>query len=247
MSTNGAVESFEIERKYAVDDACTLPSAAQFARIGLLAAPPERIPMVATYFDTPNGALGAQRVAVRVRRGGADEGWHMKVKGPDGSRELVWPVAADMPAGLHQEIVDRIGADAASRLVAIASLETVRIITRLSRQGENIPVEAEVEAKAGTGTEAGAEAEAEVGTGTAAGTATTDTWLVELADDRVVATNGLAGTTSEWREWEAELAPAADPAVLDDIETLLVAVGAERVRGMSKLQRALGRPSDPTV
>jgi len=73
--------------------------------------------------------------------------------------------------------------------------------------------------------------------------------VVELADDLVDATNRLAGARREWREWEAELAEGADPALLDAIEPLLVAAGARRVLGTSKIQRtmALRAPEPPTV
>jgi hypothetical protein len=63
--------------------------------------------------------------------------------------------------------------------------------------------------------------------------------VVELADDRVDATNELTKRRQRWREWEAELMPGADPAVLDAVEPLLIAAGAERVHGTSKIQRTM--------
>lgn len=207
MSANGAVETLEVERKYAVTSEAVLPSAAAFERVGFTPTSPESCALEATYFDTPDGDLGRQRVAVRVRAGGKDEGWHMKLKGADGSRELVWPLGAEMPDGLRRDIVDRIGAEATDRLIAVATLHTTRTITRLLDA--------------------------------------TGAWRVELADDAVVAVNGLTGGRDAWREWEAELAPDAAEALLDRVEPLLVAAGAKRVRGTSKLQRALGRPASP--
>lgn len=203
------MESLEIERKYVVDEECVLPAANVLLELGFVVSPRESVPMEATYFDTPEGALGAQRVAVRLRIGGKDEGWHLKRKGPEGSRERVWPPAAEMPAALRAEIVDRIGDAEAQRLIAIATMHTVREITRVSVPGGS--------------------------------------WVIELADDRVTASNALTGTSSGWREWEAELAPSADPDLLDRLEPALLAAGATRVRGTSKLQRALGRPSDPVT
>ena len=63
--------------------------------------------------------------------------------------------------------------------------------------------------------------------------------VIELADDRVDATNELTGGRQVWREWEAELMPGADESLLDTIEPLLGAAGATRVRGTSKIQRTM--------
>ena len=207
MSANGAVETFEIERKYEVSEFACLPAHSEYPALALTANAPETIELTASYFDTPDAALGMQRVAVRRRVGGKDAGWHLKEKGAEGSRELVWPLEGGMPAGLRQEIVDRIGVAGVDRLVTVATMHTTRVITMLRD---------------------------------AAGVA-----VIELADDRVVATNVLTGAQLSWREWEAELAPAAAPTLLDLLEPLLLAAGATRVRGTSKLQRVLGRASDP--
>lgn len=204
MSAHGATESFEIERKYAVGERSAWPGAEALAEIGLEAGAETTFALEATYFDTPDGVLGRQRVAVRLRRGGPDEGWHLKDKGDDGVRELQWPLAERMPQGLRDAIVDRGGPGADERLVAVATLRTVRRALRLQ------PV----------GAEPGA-------------------WQVELVDDAVEAENGLTGGAGSWREWEAELAPDAAESVLDLLEPLLIAAGGERVRGTSKVQRAL--------
>lgn len=210
MSSPEPTESFEIERKYAVDEEAVLPPAEAFAGLGLGLAlgDAEEYRLVAQYFDTPDFALGAQRVAVRIRRGGADAGWHLKEKGEDGSRELLWPPADEMPAGLLARIRDRIG-EAEAEVRIIATLRTVRTVRRLSSAS-------------------GAE-------------------LVEIADDRVDAVNELSGFRQRWREWEAELTPGADAAVLDGIERLLGAAGAQRVRGTSKIQRTMRDPGELSV
>jgi inorganic triphosphatase YgiF len=210
------VESFEIERKYLVDDRAVLPDPAAFEALGLSLDAPEHHRLEAAYFDTPSGELAAQRVAVRMRRGGKDEGWHLKEKGEEGARELLWPPAEQMPPGLVRELADRLGADElraselradepaadpAQRLGAIARLRTERTTVRV---------------RDSTGVE-----------------------VVELADDRVDATNELTGRRQRWREWEAELMPGGDPTLLDRIESLLAAAGAARVRGTSKIQRTM--------
>ncbi|CAG7616950.1 hypothetical protein LEUCIP111803_02045 [Leucobacter soli] len=195
------VESLEIERKYEVEDGAALPAAEDFAALGLRLAEPEHHRLEARYFDTPDGALAAQRVAVRMRAGGKDEGWHLKEKGAEGARELLWPPAEEMPQGLRAELERRIGADGARRLDVIGRLRTERTTVRV--------------------------------------TAVDGVEVIELADDRVDATNELTGRRQQWREWEAELIPGADEGLLDRIEPLLIAAGAARVRGTSKIQRTM--------
>lgn len=132
QSVSEAKESLEIERKYQVADDATMPGAAEFANLGLRRGQESRFEMEAHYFDTPTGELAAQRCAVRLRRGGSDAGWHLKEKAAEGTREFQWPVTEEMPAGLHSELRDRIGADAAERVGRIAILRTERITTRLA-------------------------------------------------------------------------------------------------------------------
>lgn len=202
--------------------------------MGLRLLEPESFTLEAIYFDTPDAALGIQRVAVRKRVGGKDEGWHMKLKGADGSRELVWPLAETMPDGLLREIVDRIGKHDTDRLTAVATMRTLRTIVRVWRDVGVSGVSALAPTSAADATGAN---------GTTGSPEQPGEWLIELADDRVVATNALSGEERSWREWEAELAPGASLELLELVEPLLIGAGAERVRGTSKLQRAMGRPS----
>jgi inorganic triphosphatase YgiF len=70
--------------------------------------------------------------------------------------------------------------------------------------------------------------------------------VAEIADDEVSTTDLRAGTKRAWREWEAELLPAAPAtrdertALLDDIERVLVAAGARPSSTVAKIARALG-------
>lgn len=206
VSKNGAVETFEIERKYEVAEDAVLPAAVAFEAIGLRPAEAVEQELRASYFDTPAGELASLRLALRHRLGGKDEGWHLKAKGEDGARELLWPSSHTMPTGLRAEVEDRLGPDALERLQAIATLHTQRVTTMLFDE---------------------------------AGRA-----VVELADDSVDAVNELSGRRQQWREWEAELMPGEDPAWLDTVEPMLVAAGASRVRGTSKIQRTMSAEGD---
>lgn len=196
------VEAVEIERKYEVAASAELPAAADFARIGLTAVDEGALALIARYFDTPDGALARRRLALRVRGGGKDDGWHLKEKGGSATRELLWPPAAEMPDGLRDEIRTRIG-EAADRVAPLAELRTERRVLRL--------LDAE-----------GREA-------------------VEIADDRVRALDATTGVRRAWREWEAELAPGADAALLDEVEPLLIAAGAAPSLSTAKIARATGR------
>lgn len=205
MTRYGAISTFEVERKYAVDAHAALPPAESFAAVGLTIDRPELHEMRATYFDTPEGALAAQRLALRHRSGGKDSGWHLKAKGDEGVRELCWPESHEMPAGLREALREK-GVNHAA-VVAIATVQTTRETTVVRD---------------------------------ASGRA-----VIELADDSVDATNERTGRRQQWREWEAELLPGADPgadsgaALLDLLEPLLTAAGATRVRDTSKIQRAM--------
>lgn len=76
--------------------------------------------------------------------------------------------------------------------------------------------------------------------------------LAEVCDDRVESRPDIEGLDElSWREWEVEL-QAADPALLDAIEPLLIERGASADVGPSKLARALahlvpeGPPQPPS-
>jgi len=75
--------------------------------------------------------------------------------------------------------------------------------------------------------------------------------IAEVAEDRVMATDLRSGEQRQWREWEAELLPAA-PAdagsrrdLLDRLERALIASGAVPSSSVSKLARATGRAPLP--
>ena len=129
MTINGAIESFEIERKYEVSDDAQLPDAVGFAALGLQPGAPETHELRASYFDTPSGELASRRLALRNRHGGKDAGWHLKAKGDDGARELLWPQSDELPVGLRAEVEDRLGSGSIDRLGAIATLRTCLLYT----------------------------------------------------------------------------------------------------------------------
>lgn len=138
MSANEPRENLEIERKYEVVGDTSLPDAAAFASLGFDAAEPALVRLAASYFDTADRALAAAGWAMRVRLGGADEGWHLKERRPEGVREYSWPVSEEIPEALRETLSERIGPAAAAAVEPVASLRTERTIVRLSREGDDV-------------------------------------------------------------------------------------------------------------
>jgi hypothetical protein len=116
----------EIERKYDVDEKAAVPDLSEIARVEQAG----EAELEAQYFDTERGDLAAHRVVLRRRRGGSDEGWHIKVPAAEGRTELHWPITdADAPPS---EVVDRVRSRARGReLGVIATLRTHRTLTHL--------------------------------------------------------------------------------------------------------------------
>jgi inorganic triphosphatase YgiF len=206
----------EIERKYDVDADVRPPLLVGAGAVAMESAP-DTFELVATYFDTAELTLARAHVAVRMRRGGHDQGWHVKLPAEEGRTELHWPLAAGdddpatplealvPPAELLASLAERTGG---APLVPIARVTNIRTTVVLQD---------------------------------AAGFD-----LAELSDDHVTAENLRDGSVRSWREWEFELlsgAPdtrAARTALLDDVEKRLLAAGAVPSSSASKLQRALG-------
>ncbi|WP_431280137.1 CYTH domain-containing protein [Leifsonia poae] len=119
----------EIERKYDVDENATPPRLVGAGAVAI-ESEPSTAELVALYIDTDELALAQQKVAVRIRRGGADEGWHVKLPGDEGRIELHWPLgdADEPPAELLDMLRERIG-DA--HLQPIARVTNRRITTIL--------------------------------------------------------------------------------------------------------------------
>jgi inorganic triphosphatase YgiF len=100
----------EIERKYDVDESQTPPRLVGAGAVAI-ESEPSTVDLVAVYLDTAELTLAHQKIAVRIRRGGADEGWHVKLPGDEGRTELHWPLdeGDEPPAGLLTALHDRTG------------------------------------------------------------------------------------------------------------------------------------------
>lgn len=124
----------EIERKYDVGEDTVPPDLVGVGAIAVVAEP-ETAELVATYFDTGDLTLARNRIAVRARRGGADEGWHVKLApGEEGRVELHWPLGDGErePQELRDAVADALGARLGDEpLVPIARIVNTRVTTVL--------------------------------------------------------------------------------------------------------------------
>lgn len=119
----------EIERKYDVDDTVIPPRLVGAGAVAI-ESEPATADLVAVYLDTDDLALARQKIAVRIRRGGFDEGWHVKLPGDEGRTELHWPLGDDdePPAGLLDTLREHVGEE---RLRPIARVTNRRVTTVL--------------------------------------------------------------------------------------------------------------------
>ena len=217
MSAQAGAESIEIERKYEVPADAVMPGSEEFALAGFTTDTPVTFELTATYFDTPDRALAAAGIAVRQRTGGHDAGWHVKQRLEDGVREVAWPPAAEAPTGLFSKLRellrDRVSAD----LLLDGQLEAQLAPLAEMRTSRTVTL-------------------LRVG----------EQPVIELADDRVLGIEHASGKDAEpvrraWREWEAELMPGADPALLGAAEPPLLAAGATVSLSFAKIARASGQ------
>ena len=124
-------DHLEIEQKYEADASFTLPPLDHLPGVAKASAP-ERYRLDATYFDTPDLALIQNKVTLRRRTGGPDEGWHLKLPVQAGvRREVHEPLGSDasVPLRLGSQVRDLAGD---RPLNPIATLMNERTVVRLT-------------------------------------------------------------------------------------------------------------------
>jgi CHAD domain-containing protein len=121
----------EIEIKYAVDGDVPVPDLSSVPGVAAV-RPVPATPLEAVYYDTADRRLARARIALRRRRGGHDEGWHVKLPALVGRTEVqgaIDPAAPDEPPAIVRDAVrSRLRNDP---LEPIARLETTRAATLL--------------------------------------------------------------------------------------------------------------------
>jgi inorganic triphosphatase YgiF len=121
-------DHLEVERKFEADAEFTLPSLDGLPGVESVAQPAV-YQLDATYFDTADLALHRNRVTLRRRTGGPDEGWHLKLPvSADARRELHEPLSSSVPPRLAAAVRD-LTADQPLQAIAVLSTErTVRYL-----------------------------------------------------------------------------------------------------------------------
>ncbi|GAA1562260.1 CYTH and CHAD domain-containing protein [Actinomadura kijaniata] len=221
----------EIEQKYdaaagfAVPDLSGLPGVAAVDE-------PRTHQLHASYFDTPDLRLAAHGITLRRRRGGEDDGWHLKMPvGPDSKSELRAPLGRSrtVPARLASLVA---AYTRGAPLELVATLETERRVLRLLDGEGRLLAEVADDAVTGTNLLDGA------GTAVAFGEGTAET------------TGGAGAEPDRWREIEVELG-AGPPELLKAAGKKLRKAGAKRAESSSKLGRllndAIARPTPKEV
>jgi inorganic triphosphatase YgiF len=127
----GPTSHVETEQKYDADPGFTMPDFG--ALPGYSVTGPERYDLSATYFDTTDLRLAANRVTLRRRTGGTDAAWHLKLPVRPGTRrELHLPLSEGtdtVPSQMQAMVTDITGGGA---LHPIARLDTTRTVRRLT-------------------------------------------------------------------------------------------------------------------
>lgn len=97
--------------------------------------------LAAHYYDTAQRELAKNGIALRLRKGGADEGWHLKRRVDERTQhETTWPYEQQLPAAVAAT-VDEIIAEASSRLEVIAAITTTRTVHRIADDAGRIVAE----------------------------------------------------------------------------------------------------------
>lgn len=204
-----AHESVEIELKYDLDVGAAVPDLTVLPTVHSVSGPVIEH-LDATYYDTDALDLAGNKITLRRREGGQDEGWHLKrppIATGIGRREMQVPLedAADpfsevvVPTDLTDHVQVHVRG---RRLTPIATISTVRRITELHDQAGQV--------------------------------------LAVLCDDNVSTQSLLLnGSAQSWNEWELELV-TGDEQLLAAADEVLRGNGARAASSASKLARAIG-------
>ena len=135
-----ATSQLETERKYDAGPDFVLPDLSELP--GYTVTEPVTFHLAATYFDTDDLRLAANKVTLRRRTGGEDDAWHLKLPVRPGTRrERHLPLSAGtdtVPAEMQAMVADLTGG---RPLRPIVQLNTERIIRRLTSPGGEVRAE----------------------------------------------------------------------------------------------------------
>jgi CHAD domain-containing protein len=216
MNPVSADEVLEVELKYDLNAGATVPDLTALDAVHSVSGPVIEH-LDATYYDTEALDLAANKITLRRRAGGHDEGWHLKRPGAAntiGRRELHAPLDSVTDASTEtqtdhfaavvpDELTDQVAVHIRGRrLIPIATISTVRHITELRNDKDQV--------------------------------------LAVLCDDNVTAQSLLPGGHAQsWNEWELELVTGNEK-LLRRADKVLRASGARTASSASKLARTIG-------
>lgn len=209
MSENkyGSSISTELELKFDVEHSHVLPQ--DFIVSGFFVCNDETFDLVTTYYDTVKGDLAQTRAALRHRTGGADAGWHVKIKAEQNYPNIEYFWEDDKrnslpPLGALELLTERVGYRLTS-VNKIATLESERRQLTLCDENRR-PVALLVDDHVSASNH------------------------LKPAEKY---------STKIWREWELELVQGAHPEELQKIVPALLAAGAVPSKSTSKIGRAM--------
>lgn len=122
----------EVERKFDVVDSAVSPSFDGLWAVARVERPqPESLDAV--YFDTATHDLARNKVTLRRRTGGADEGWHLKLPaGADSRTEVRMPLGESDGTSVPADLLDVVLAIVRDRPISpVARISTTRHICML--------------------------------------------------------------------------------------------------------------------
>ncbi len=126
----GDGDHLEIEQKYEADAGFVVPpldGLPGVARVSALAS----YRLDATYYDTAGLTLIGNKVTLRRRTGGPDEGWHLKLPADEQARrELHEPLGttAEIPPRLRSQVADLVAGQPLNPVAIIATERSVRLL-----------------------------------------------------------------------------------------------------------------------
>lgn len=130
---NAPEKHLEVELKLAVDEQTSVPDLAQLPGVASMLGT-EQHNLSAIYYDTKDLRLTRQKITLRRRTGGSDDGWHMKIPAGDGRRELRLPL--EDPAQVPSELLEQVRSIVRNEpLEPIAQVDNRRVESKLA--GEN--------------------------------------------------------------------------------------------------------------
>lgn len=131
-TTERRVEALEVEVKLAVDEHTGVPDLTQLTGVSSILNTTEHN-LSAIYYDTADLRLTREKITLRRRTGGSDDGWHMKLPVGSGRKEVRVPISD--PAQVPDELLAPVRAIVRfEALEPIAQVDNRRVESTLANE-----------------------------------------------------------------------------------------------------------------